>query len=199
MTVRIVRNRNMKDISFVCAFSLCSFFLPSVLNKSVVGVDARDLQIKPIRVQSSAFDEGALIPKQHTADGSDLSPPLAWSAVPSPKVKSLVLICVDPDAPGGDWYHWIMFNIPAKERRLPQGMPRKDSFPDGTQQGLNDFGNTGYNGPSPPAGSFHHYKFKLLALDTRLSFSQPVKKVEILNQLKGHVVAEGQLTGVYKR
>src|SRR5438128_2167054 len=120
-----------------------------------------------MRLVSTAFLEGSPIPRKHTGDGSDVSPPLEWSDVPE-GTKSLALICDDPDAPRGTWVHWVVFNIPAERKDLPEAQPPRGSLPSGARQGKNDFGKLGYGGPAPPPGKPHRYMFKLYALDTTL-------------------------------
>src|SRR5262249_55269963 len=118
-----------------------------------------------MQVTSTAFREGETIPKPHTGDGKDVSPPLSWSGVPE-GAKSLALICDDPDAPVGDWVHWVLFNLPPETRSLSEGVSGKAGMPKGARQGNNDFKKPGYGGPAPPKGKPHRYFFKLYALDT---------------------------------
>ncbi|MCJ7778555.1 MAG: YbhB/YbcL family Raf kinase inhibitor-like protein, partial [Sedimentisphaerales bacterium] len=119
-----------------------------------------------IKVTSSAFAEGGLIPAKYTCDGSDISPPLQWEAVPE-GTKSIALISDDPDAPMGTWVHWVLFNLPAESKGLEENIPQDKTLPNGARQGLTDFGRIGYGGPCPPSGT-HRYFFKIYALDTKL-------------------------------
>jgi Raf kinase inhibitor-like YbhB/YbcL family protein len=151
-----------------------------------------------IQLASPAFNEGDTIPRQFTADGKDVSPHLKWGDVPA-NTKSLALICDDPDAPAGVWVHWVLYNLPADARELPEGLPAAKTLPSGGRQGTNDFGNLGYGGPSPPAGKPHRYYFKLYALDTTLNLEAGAKKADLVAAMKGHVAAEGQLMGRYGR
>lgn len=148
-------------------------------------------------LESSAFKEGGDIPKQYGCKGADISPPLEWSGVPA-DAKSLALIVDDPDAPMGTWVHWVIFNIPANSTGLPEDVKPTNSLPDGATQGKNDFRNIGYGGPCPPGGT-HRYFFKLYALDTLLQLKAGISKPDLLNAMKGHIVAEGQLMGRYSR
>jgi hypothetical protein len=150
-----------------------------------------------IRVESSAFSEGGAIPRQHTCDGRDSSPPLSWSGVPE-AAKSLALICDDPDAPGKTWVHWVLYNLPAATRALPEGVPPGKTLSEGGAQGTNDFRKLGYGGPCPPGGT-HRYLFKLFALDREVALSPGATKDELLRAMEGHVLAEGKLTGKYSR
>ncbi len=155
---------------------------------------------KPMQIslKSSAFAEGEMIPKVHSSDGKDISPALSWSGVPS-GCRSIALICDDPDAPVGTWVHWVIFNIPANATALPEGVPKDKVLADASRQGGNDFRRIGYDGPSPPAGPAHRYFFKIYALDTTLDLQPGVSKKELLKAMEGHILAEGQLMGKYKR
>jgi Raf kinase inhibitor-like YbhB/YbcL family protein len=151
-----------------------------------------------IELTSTAFQPGAAIPKQYTGDGADLSPPLRWSEPPT-GTKSIALICDDPDAPRGTWSHWVLFNVPAQTRELEEGVPTSATLPSGAKQGKNDFGNAGYGGPAPPKGKAHRYLFKLYALDVVSELAPGVTRPQLEAAMKGHVLAEGQLMGTYKR
>lgn len=150
-----------------------------------------------LTMMSSAFEEGGFIPAQYTCDGKDISPPLKWENAPQ-GVKSFALICDDPDAPVGTWVHWVIYNIPAQVSQLKEAFPTDEKLPDGTEQGLNDFGNTGYGGPCPPSG-VHRYYFKLYALDTVIDIEPGITKDELLSAMEGHILAEAKLMGRYKR
>jgi Raf kinase inhibitor-like YbhB/YbcL family protein len=149
-----------------------------------------------ITLTSTAFSEGAPIPSDYTCDGADISPPLAWSEVPS-GTQSLALIVDDPDAPRGTWVHWVLYNVPATVTELPPNVPLERSLPNGAKQGRNDFGKIGYGGPCPPRGT-HRYYFKLYALDTQLALDAGATKQELLDAMAGHILAEGQLMGTYR-
>ncbi len=150
-----------------------------------------------IKLTSSAFAESGMIPKQYTCDSKDISPPLKWESVPE-KTKSFALICDDPDAPMGTWVHWVLFNLPANKRELPEKVQPLENLPDGSRQGKTDFGKIGYGGPCPPSGT-HRYYFKLYALDQQLDLKAGASKAHLLKAMEGHVLAEGQLMGKYKR
>jgi Raf kinase inhibitor-like YbhB/YbcL family protein len=151
-----------------------------------------------IELSSTAFAEGASIPKQYTGDGKDVSPPLRWSDPPQ-GTKSFALICDDPDAPRGTWVHWVLFNVPGDQRELPEAVPPKEALPNGAKQGKNDFRKVGYGGPAPPPGKPHRYFFKVYALDAPLDLSAGATKAQLEEAMKGHVLAEGQLMGRYGR
>lgn len=150
-----------------------------------------------ITVTSSAFVEGGMIPKQHTCDGEDISPDLKWTGAPA-ATKSFALICDDPDAPVGNWVHWVLFNIPADVNALAAAVPPEAALTNGARNGKNDFRRLGYGGPCPPGGT-HRYFFKIYALDTRLDLESGCTKAQLEAAMKGRILAEGQLMGRYKR
>ncbi|MGD0094274.1 MAG: YbhB/YbcL family Raf kinase inhibitor-like protein [Planctomycetota bacterium] len=155
-----------------------------------------------IAITSTAFKAQAAIPKKHTGEGADTSPPLAWSGVPA-EAKELALICDDPDAPRAEpWVHWVLYSLPAGAKDLPEGVPAKETLqePQGARNGVNDFGKLGYGGPMPPRGhGTHHYYFKLYALDAALNLAPRLTKKKLLEALKGHILAQGELIGTYER
>ncbi len=152
----------------------------------------------PIVLKSTAFEEGQPIPKKYTGDGDDVSPPLTWSGAPH-GTKSQALICDDPDAPRGTWTHWVLFNLPAETRELKEAVPTTKELPDGSAQGVNDFPNIGYGGPAPPPGKPHRYYFRVYALDARLDLKPGASKQQLLDAMKGRVLADGVLMGTYGR
>jgi len=149
-------------------------------------------------LQSPAFTNDGEIPRQYTCDGTDVSPPLAWQNPPS-GTRSFTLIADDPDAPVGTWVHWVIYNLPAEMRGLPEGVPSSETLPDGGQQGINDFRKVGYGGPCPPRGPAHRYFFKLYALDSPTNLKPRATKQQLLDAMKGHILAEVQLMGRYRR
>ena len=150
-----------------------------------------------LKLTSTAFTDGAAIPSQYTCDGRDLSPPLAWSEPPA-GTKSFALISDDPDAPGNTWVHWVLYNIPASARQLPEAYPAEQQQSDGTRQGTTDFGRLGYGGPCPPSGT-HRYFFKLYALDATLSLAPGATKTHVEGAIQGHILGAAQLMGTYRR
>jgi len=150
---------------------------------------------------SSAFTNNGAIAKQFTCEGADISPPLSWSGVPQ-GTKSFALIVDDPDAPDPrapkmTWVHWVVQNIPADARALPEGAARH-GIPSGATQGLNDWNRMGYGGPCPPIGR-HRYFHKLYALDIVITGPEHPTKAQLLTAMKGHVLAEAQLVGTYQK
>jgi Raf kinase inhibitor-like YbhB/YbcL family protein len=151
-----------------------------------------------LELTSTAFREGEPIPKQYTGDGRNVSPPLTWQDPPA-GTRSLALICEDPDAPRGTFTHWVIFNLPAESRELAEGIPAEATLPNGTTQGVNDFGQTGYGGPKPPPGKPHRYIFTLYALDRPLDVRPGATRAQLLAAMKDHVVGEARLMGTYAR
>lgn len=149
-------------------------------------------------LKSSAFQKDQSIPRKYTCDGPDVSVPLHW-ADPPPGTKSFALIADDPDAPVGTWVHWVLYDLPADTRELPEGLPPQETLPNGAKQGLNDFRRVGYGGPCPPPGPAHRYFFKLYALDSPTNLRPRATKQQLLDAMKGHILAEAQLVGRYKR
>jgi Raf kinase inhibitor-like YbhB/YbcL family protein len=152
-----------------------------------------------MQLTSTAFQEGATIPKQYTGDGKDVSPPLWWSGAPS-NTQSFALICDDPDAPRAEpWVHWALFDLPADTHELPEGIAAGKMLPGGAKQGKNDFNKIGYGGPAPPRGKQHRYYFKLYALDTAVNLKEGATKQQLEQAMQGHILASGQLMGQYGR
>lgn len=151
-----------------------------------------------MQLTSSAFQEGTTIPKKHTADGADVSPPLTWQGAPQ-TTKSFALICDDPDAPRGTWVHWVLFNLPADKNESPEGVPTTATLAGGARQGKNDFGKLGYGGPSPPKGKPHRYFFKIYALGAVFDLKEGASKAQLEKAMAGHILAQGQLMGTYGR
>jgi Raf kinase inhibitor-like YbhB/YbcL family protein len=155
-----------------------------------------------MKLSSSAFPPNADIPTPYTCEGSDQSPPLAWSGVPA-GTKSLALIVDDPDAPDPaapkmTWVHWVLYNIPPATTGLDAGQSRLSDLPAGTREGLNDWQRKGYGGPCPPIGR-HRYVHKLVALDTVLPVLQPATKAALEKAMHGHILAQGELVGYYRK
>jgi Raf kinase inhibitor-like YbhB/YbcL family protein len=151
-----------------------------------------------MELSSKAFRDGAAIPKKYTCDGQDVSPELAWSGAPE-GAKSLALIADDPDAPGGVWVHWVLYDLPADTRELPEAMPTDRKLGNGARQGRNDFGKIGYGGPCPPRGPAHLYFFKLYALREKTGLKSGASKAELERAMKGQVLAQATLTGRFGR
>src|ERR1019366_3211950 len=150
-----------------------------------------------MELTSSAFQEGGSIPSLYTCDGKDISPPLSWFGEPA-GTKSFALIADDPDAPRGTWVHWVLWNLPATAHELKEPLPAIPHLPSGAHQGKNDSGESGYGGPCPPSGT-HRYFFKLYALDAMMSLKSGTSKSQLEAAMKGHVIGQATLMGVYSR
>jgi hypothetical protein len=150
-----------------------------------------------LAITSSAFNAGAAIPPAYSCDGADQSPALSWSGMP-PSTKSVALILDDPDAPGGPWVHWVMYDLPADAMQLPAGVAKTETLPNAAKQGLNDFRKIGYNGPCPPPGKPHHYTLRLYALDGPTGLPPRATKAQVLRAIEGHVLAQAELVGTYQ-
>jgi Raf kinase inhibitor-like YbhB/YbcL family protein len=154
-----------------------------------------------LAIRSAAFEDHGEIPRIHTCQGQDLSPPLEFSGVPA-AARSLALVVDDPDAPDPaapkrTYVHWVLYDLPAGTTGLPAGVS-VDHLPRGTRQGTNDWKRTGYGGPCPPIGR-HRYFFKLFALDALLGDLGALDKAGLLGAIEGHVLARAELVGTYQK
>lgn len=174
-------------VSSVLAVALNLPSAPGVLGKSMA----------TLQLRSSAFSNGGAIPPKFTCDGSDLSPALSWND-PPPGTKAFALIMDDPDAPGGTWVHWVLYDLPASVRELPEGVPTAKDLESGARQGSNDFRRIGYAGPCPPRGSTHRYSFRLCALDQPTQLPAGVAKKDLERAIKGHILAQSELVGRFQ-
>jgi len=151
-----------------------------------------------LSISSSAFQEGEDIPAKYSCEGQDVSPSLRWDEPPA-DTRSFALIVDDPDAPVGVFTHWVLFNLPADSRELPEAVPAQPQLPGGALQGKNDFGKIGYGGPCPPPGRPHRYQFTLYALDQLLDLKSGASKQQVLEAMSGHILVQGRLIGTYQR
>lgn len=145
-----------------------------------------------MRISSPAFQHNQNIPSKYTCDGENINPPLQFSDIPG-NAQSLVMISDDPDAPMGTWVHWTIWNIDPKTTEIAE-----NSVPQGAIEGTTSFGETGYGGPCPPSGT-HRYFFKLYALDTKLDLPTTTNAQDLKKSLQGHILAQAELIGLYKR
>lgn len=164
---------------FICSLLLNSF-------------DTEAAEMGAVKITSPAFKQREYIPSKYTCDGKDVNPPLTIENIPS-GTKSLALIVDDPDAPRRTWVHWVVWNVDPGTREI-----KEQSIPAGAIQGMNDFGNRDYGGPCPPSGT-HRYFFKLYALDTALTLGPDSTKAALEVAMKGHILAEAELIGLYER
>ena len=166
----------------------------------------RGVRPMTIFVTSPAFADQDRIPVRFTGDGQDVSPPLAWDNLPE-GTKELALICDDPDAPTDEpWVHWVIYKIPANATGLPENVPKLPRLKNGDiLQGQNSWStpsrpSIGYRGPLPPRGDGdHRYQFTLYALSGKLIAKPGVTKEQLLAEMEGHILATGQLVGLYSR
>lgn len=154
-----------------------------------------------LSLTSTAFKDGDAIPSQFTCDGADRSPALAWSGAPK-NTAAYAIIVEDPDAPGGTFIHWVLYDIPATARSLPEGIAKGDTVASlgSARQGRTGFkGVPGYGGPCPPRGPAHHYHFRLFALDKVLGIPAGASRDDVVSAMRGHELARGELVGTYAR
>ncbi|MBD3218938.1 MAG: YbhB/YbcL family Raf kinase inhibitor-like protein [candidate division Zixibacteria bacterium] len=156
--------------------------------------DKAQESIPEIRITSPAFVHEGMIPARYTCDGEDICPELVWKNVPA-ETKSLAMICDDPDAPGGTWVHCVAYNISPADTCIS-----KEQIAAGKEcvMGKNSWGNYQYGGPCPPSGT-HRYFFKIYALDKLLELEPGATKEEVMNAMEGHILAMGELMGMYQR
>ena len=147
---------------------------------------------------SAAFKSGGAIPSRYTCDGDNISPSLSWSGLPA-DARSFALICADPDAPAGTWYHWGVYDIPAETTNLPEAYPAAGRG--AVKQALNDFRHRRYDGPCPPHGhGTHHYHFKLYVLDTAsLALNRDADCRAVETAAQAHALGRAELVGTYGR
>jgi Raf kinase inhibitor-like YbhB/YbcL family protein len=149
-------------------------------------------------LHTNAFSPGGAIPAKYTCSGVDLSPELSWEEPPGGS-HTLALIADDPDAPGGVFTHWVLYNRDPQTKRLPEGLPKSERVLAGALQGHNDFGRPGYGGPCPPPGKTHRYFFRLYALDTKLSLAPGASRDQLDAAMKGHILGQTEVMGTFKR
>ncbi len=153
----------------------------------------------PLRIKVNGINEGDVIPKDYTCDGKNHSPEIEIAGTPT-GTQSLALIVEDPDAPGGTFVHWVMYNIGPNVSRIQEKLERSERTSDGFIQGGNDFGRTGYDGPCPPRGhGFHRYFFKLYALSSSLNIPGTATREKLLKSMEGKILEEAQAMGRYRR
>lgn len=151
------------------------------------------------QLSSTAFANNQAIPRAHSCQGDDTSPALQWAGAP-PGTRSLALVLRDPDAPSGEFVHWVLYDLPATVTQLPSGHYAEAKFPLGGLEGQNDFGRLGYGGPCPPAGGPHHYVFTLYALSlASLGLPSGASRDELQAAMQGKILAQTELVGVYGR
>ncbi|MGE5220464.1 MAG: YbhB/YbcL family Raf kinase inhibitor-like protein [Chloroflexota bacterium] len=180
----------------------CNSLLAGILNGALVLTSAaggaEPKAATQFVLESPAIRAGAAIPGRYTCDAEDFSPPLRWENAPK-QTKAFALIVDDPDAPGGTWVHWVIYDLPATANELAENISKSATLATGAKQGRNDFGRVGYGGPCPPPGRAHRYHFKLYALDAPTGLKPSASKAQLLEAIKGHVLGQAELIGRYQR
>ena len=151
-----------------------------------------------IELKTTSFTPGGFIPKRFTCQAADVSPALAWTDPPL-GTQSFAIIEDDPDAPSGTFVHWVVYDLPATYRRLPEALSGNDQMAGGGRQGTNDFSRTGYSGPCPPPGRPHRYFIRLYALDAILNLRPAATRKELDAAIQGHILAQAELMGRFAR
>ena len=166
------------------------FILPAIISEEENIIN--QFNLKSMKITSSAFANNNPLPLQYGCQGQNINPPLLISGMP-PGAVSLALIVDDPAAPGGDFVHWVMFNIPPTTSEI-----KENSTESGAITGTNDFNQQSWNGPCPPFGT-HHYQFKIYALDKILDLVSTARKSDLLQAMNGHILDQALLIGTYQR
>jgi Raf kinase inhibitor-like YbhB/YbcL family protein len=163
-------------------------------------VDSTSDTVTRFPLASAAFQNGDTIPRAYTCDGADRSPPLQWPSAP-PRTAAYALLVEDPDAPGGTFIHWVLYDLPGAAASLPEGVPNDGILPQlgGARQGRTSFGRVGYGGPCPPPGPAHHYHFRLHALDATLGLDAGATRDQVVAAMRGHELGQAELVGLYAR
>ncbi len=150
-----------------------------------------------INIESRNFKDGEYIPSRYSCEGANISPQLSWTCSVE-GVKTYAIIVEDPDAPSGNFTHWIVYNIPVRVSYLMENSTPTKNIPDEVLMGTNDFGRIGYGGPCPPSGT-HRYFFRIYGLDTAVHLESGATSREVLKKMEGHIIARGELMGRYQK
>jgi len=178
-----------------------SAFLPPfilVVLALVTPAEVRGQKASKIELKTTSFTPGSFIPKRFTCEAEDVSPALAWTDPPA-GTQSFAIIQDDPDAPSGTFVHWLVYDLPAAYRKLPEALSGNDQMAGGGRQGTNDFSRTGYSGPCPPPGRPHRYFIRLYALDAKLNLRPAATRNELESAMQGHILARAELMGRFRR
>jgi Raf kinase inhibitor-like YbhB/YbcL family protein len=190
--------RNMKKIIYSILILISALVLLTYVSGCIGQQDKDNIEeveaMQNISILADAFKYGEVIPSEYTCTGKDISPGLSWTGIPE-GTKSVVLIMDDPDAPGGTFVHWVLFNIPAMTQKLPKAVKKDKVLEDFSRQGMTDFGYIGYGGPCPPPGKYHRYFFRIYALDKMLELLPGASRNQIDRAMKDHILANGELMG----
>ena len=182
-------------VTLACATCVAGDF---ALESDRASTHNRGRRAMAFTLDTKAFPKGGEIPSKYACTGEDVSPALSWSGAPQ-GTKSFALIVEDPDAPSGTFTHWIVYDLPAEARQLPENVSKTDDLSGGGRQGRNDFRRAGYGGPCPPPGKPHRYFFKLYALNSPLNLPAGASRREVEDALRGHVIAQAELMGKFGR
>ena len=181
----------------MCQLHIAVSFMVALILSPLLGAAVKGPAVSTFQLKSSAFSNGGAIPTKFTCDGVDVSPELSWSDPPD-STKAFALIMDDPDAPGGTWVHWVLYDLPSSVRELLQGVPKTKDLQIGARQGVNDFRRIGYGGPCPPHGAAHRYSFRLYALDRPTRLPAGASKGDLEGAMKGHILAQSELIGRFQ-
>jgi Raf kinase inhibitor-like YbhB/YbcL family protein len=186
--------RNHKALILCGALLLAGLIAKPALraHTAVVQSTAQRPAEAKLQLTSSSFDADSALPAKYTCDVTDVSPALSWTEPPA-GTQSFALVVDDPDVPKKTVIHWLIYDLPAATRALPEGVPTKAKLPDGSRQGKNDHGKIGYSGPCPPPGAAHHYFFKLYALDYQTGLKPKATAADVEKAIKGHILAQAEL------
>jgi Raf kinase inhibitor-like YbhB/YbcL family protein len=187
--------RNLKALILCSAVVLAGLFVkPALQLRAAVAQSPTQKPSEPkLQLSSSSFEADSAIPAKYTCDGTNVSPALAWTEPPA-GTQSFALVVDDPDTPKKTAIHWLIYDLPAATRALPEGVPTKAKLPDGSRQGKNDPGKIGYTGPCPErGGAAHHYFFKLYALDYQTGLKPKATAADVEKAIKGHILAQAEL------
>ncbi len=188
-----------KHISFEFIFLINIAFLFYPNNNQIFSQNKTYQNKMEININSTAFKDGDFIPLKYSCEGSNVSPQIHWDEEIK-DVKSFAIILDDPDAPGGDFVHWVIYNIPGNVRELHEDVTPSRNISDQIMLGTNSFGHIGYGGPCPPAGKPHRYFFRIYALNTLLHHLESgATKAQLLKAMEGHIIGKGELMGKYQR
>ena len=172
--------------------------LTLVIFMVAVSARVRGQQASKIELKTTSFEPGGFIPKRFTCEAADVSPALSWSDPPA-GTQSFAIIEDDPDAPSGTFVHWLVYDLPATYRRLPEALSGNDQMAGGGREGTNDFSKIGYSGPCPPPGRPHRYFIRLYALDGKLNLRPAATRKELDSAMQGHILAQAELMGRFRR
>ena len=152
-----------------------------------------------MKLMSTAFENEGKIPIKYTCEGSNISPPLSWEGIPE-NAQVLSLVVDDPDSSSGKFVHWILYNLPKVPAELEEGASLSSRFSEGLREGINSFGEQGYNGPCPPRGDKEHrYVFHLFALRKKLNAGGRIKRDQLMALMAGKIIDKAQLMAKYRR